>query len=410
MRAIKFNATIPRYLVGITLSKAYPPILWSGLSCTAYAEVPDPRLPGEDWTVVRTRLGGICGTDTSTIFLKTSPYFTPLTSMPHIIGHENVGRLALVGKQPAGWQAGDRVVVEPILWCRPRGFKELCRFCARGEINRCERMTQGDLAPGPISGTCRDTGGSWAPYFLAHRSQLYRVPEHVSDENALMIEPLAVSLHAALQNYPRDEDRVLIAGAGSIGLCTLAALRGLGSQAEIVVLARYGFQAEAARRLGASEVVMTDRESGHFEALAEVFGASVRRPILGKKIVLGGADVTFECVGSDSSIDDCLRLTRNGGKVVLVGVPGIARGVDWSAIFAQELEVKAASYYHHAERFKGKKWKTFDLAIHLLASGAVDLAWMVTHRFPLHEYHRAFDLTHRRAAGRALKIVFEFPE
>ncbi len=70
---------------------------------------------------------------------------------------------------------------------------------------------------------------------------------------------------------------------------------------------------------------MTDRESGHFEELAEIFGAKVHRPILGKKIVLGGADITFECVGSDSSIDDCLRLTRNGGKVVLVGVPGIAR-------------------------------------------------------------------------------------
>jgi threonine dehydrogenase-like Zn-dependent dehydrogenase len=155
---------------------------------------------------------------------------------------------------------------------------------------------------------------------------------------------------------------------------------------------------------------MTDRESGHYEALAEIFGARVRSPILGKKIVLGGADITFECVGSDSSIDDCLRLTRNGGKVVLVGVPGIARGIDWSAIFAQELVVRAASYYHHAERFKGKKWKTFDLAIDLLARGAVDLSWMVTHRFPLHEYRRAFDLTHRRADGRALKIVFEFQE
>jgi threonine dehydrogenase-like Zn-dependent dehydrogenase len=96
--------------------------------------------------------------------------------------------------------------------------------------------------------------------------------------------------------------------------------------------------------------------------------------------------------------------------VALVGVPGIAKGVDWTAIFAQELEVKAAYAYHHAEKFNGKEWTTFDLAIDLLSRGVLDLSWMVTHKFRLEEYWQAFDLTHRRAGNQALKIAFEFPD
>jgi threonine dehydrogenase-like Zn-dependent dehydrogenase len=266
------------------------------------------------------------------------------------------------------------------------------------------------LASGLITGACRDTGGSWSPYFLAHESQLYRVPAEVNAENALMIEPLAVSLHAVLGNFPGDDQKVLIIGAGSIGLCTLAALRGLGSQAEILVLARYGFQVEAARRLGASHIIRSRQDGSHYQEVVDLCGGSVHKPIIGKNIVLGGADVTYECVGSNSSLDDALRLTRAGGRVALVGVPGIAKGVDWTAIFAQELEVKAAYAYHHAEKFNGKEWTTFDLAIDLLSRGVLDLSWMVTHKFRLEEYRQAFDLTHRRAGNQALKIAFEFPD
>jgi threonine dehydrogenase-like Zn-dependent dehydrogenase len=134
----------------------------------------------------------------------------------------------------------------------------------------------------------------------------------------------------------------------------------------------------------------------------------VKKPIIGKQVLLGGADLTFECVGSSQSLDDALRLTRNGGRMVVVGVPGIAKGVDWSAIFIQELEVKAAYIYHHAEQFGGRQWKTFDLAIDLLATGKVDLGWMVSHKFRLEEYRQALELTHRRGGQRALKIAFEF--
>jgi threonine dehydrogenase-like Zn-dependent dehydrogenase len=409
MKAIQYHVTVPRYAAGLALGKLSKRIYTSGLSCTTYDEVPDPALPGEDWAVLGTRLGGICGSDTSAIYLKASPYFSPLVSSPYTFGHENYACIAEVGKALTGeWRPGERVVVEPTLWCAPRGFTSLCRFCAQGEVNRCERVTGGNLAPGLGIGSCRDTCGSWAPFFLAHRSQLYHLPDSISDENALMIEPFAVGLHAALQNLPRDGDKILIVGAGSIGLCMLAALRALGVQSEILILARHGFQAEAARKLGASQVIRATRDTGFYDEIAGLTGASLKQPLIGKSWLLGGVELIFECVGSRSALDDALRLTHNGGRVVVVGLPGVVKDLDWTPIFIKELEVRGAYAYHHADQFQGKRWKTFDLAIDLMARGKVDLGWMVTHKFAQKDYQQALDLTHKRSSEAVVKIAFQF--
>ena len=408
MKAIRFHVTIPRYAAGLALGKLSPRAYTSGLSCTTYEEIPDPRLPGEDWVVLGTRLGGICGSDTSAIYLKASPYFSPLVSSPYTFGHENYAHIAQVGKGVEGWRAGERVVVEPILWCAPRGFTSLCTYCASGEINLCKRVTEGSLAAGWGIGNCRDTYGSWAPYFLAHRSQLYHLPDEISDENALMVEPFAVGLHAALQNFPRDSDIVLIIGAGSIGLCLLAALRALGSQAKILVLARHAFQAEAATRLGASHVIRATRDTGFYAEIAELTGDILKQPIIGKRYLMGGVDLVFECVGNTASLDDALRLTCNGGRVVVVGLPGVVKRMDWSPIFARELEVRGSYVYNHAEQFQGKRWKAFDLAIELLASGKADLGWMVSHKYSLADFKQALRLTQKRGSENVVKIAFEF--
>jgi threonine dehydrogenase-like Zn-dependent dehydrogenase len=409
MKAIRFDAAVPRYALGLALKKVYVPGLWSGLSCTYAEEVGEPALPGDGWVKIKTRLGGICGTDLSLIHLSPSYYLEPFSSFPFTIGHENVGHITQTGEGVEGWQIGDRVVVEPMLWCAPRGFDELCSFCARGEINLCERTTEGDLSSGVQIGACRDTGGSWSPSFVAHQSQLYRVPEAVSDENALMVEPFTIGLHAVLQNYPDDHETVLVLGAGTIGLVTLAAMRSLESQARVLVLARYPFQAEAARRLGATEVISAARGEDYFKVIAERTGARIYKPKIGKRVLVGGVDRTFECVGSDPGIDDALRLTGTGGTVVLVGIPGITSGVDWTPVFAHELRVKAAINYNHAESWKGETWKTFDLALDLMKRREVDLGWMVSHRYPLDEYDRALRALERKGDTGVIKAVFEFP-
>ncbi|HLF88081.1 MAG TPA: alcohol dehydrogenase catalytic domain-containing protein, partial [Anaerolineales bacterium] len=389
------------------LGKAMPSFLWSGLSCTYQAEITEPALPNAEWVKVKTRYGGICGTDIGTIHLRTSPYFSPYSSFPFTLGHENTGTIAEVGAEAGDWQVGERVVIEPHLWCRPRGFKDLCEYCARGETKLCKHFREGTLAPGILTGACRDTGGSWSSHFVAHSSQIYRVPEQVTDENALMVEPFSVGLHAALQFWPGDHKRVLIQGAGTIGLVTLAALRTLGSKANITLLARYPFQKEAGERLGASEVILT-KGVDIFHSIAQKTGGQVLKPIIGKNVLEGGFDHTFECVGNDASIDDVLRFTRSGGTVVLLGVPGIAKGIDWTPIFAKELSVYASNTYNRAERYQGQTWEAFELTLDLMARGVLDLGWMITHRYRLDHFDRAMKEIGKRGNTGIIKAVFEF--
>ncbi len=113
MDAIRFNLTIPRYLAAITLGKYFPSILWNGLTCTSFQDVPEPELLGPDWVKIRTRYGGICGSDLSAINLTASPYYEPFSSSPFTFGHENIGHLIEIGNTVEGWEIGERVVVEP---------------------------------------------------------------------------------------------------------------------------------------------------------------------------------------------------------------------------------------------------------------------------------------------------------
>ena len=406
MKAIQFNASIPRYVVGLAGQKISDAVLWNGMSCTTLREIAEPALPNDEWVKIKTRYGGICGSDTGTIHLHTSPYMTPWSSFPFTFGHENVGTIAEAGARAGNFVQGERVVVDPMLWCKPRGFADLCQFCARGETNLCERMREGILAPGIGTGFCRDTGGSWSEYFLAHHAQLYRVPDNVSDENAVLVEPFAIGIHAALQFPPRDEDTVVIMGAGIIGLLTLAALRQTGSRANIWVVARYPFQADAARKLGANEII--DGKSDYAAEIAKRTGGEMLKPIIGKRVLnKGGVNVLYECVGSDDSIDDSLRLTRTRGRVVIVGVPGIPETVDWTPIFAKELDVVGAYNSNRAEPFRGTMRSAFSLALEWMQNG-LDLSWLVTHKFKLDDYARAFALLEKRGASKAIKAVFEF--
>ncbi|MBI5305047.1 MAG: alcohol dehydrogenase catalytic domain-containing protein [Chloroflexi bacterium] len=407
MKAIQFNAAIPRYALGLALGKIYQPILWSGLSCTQYVDAPEPRLPNDEWVKIKTRYGGICGSDNHLLHLHNSPAASAVTSFPFVIGHENVGTILELGSRVRDVAMGERVVIEPTLWCKPRGFADLCECCARGDIQLCERITEGTISAGLILGSCRDTGGSWSPYYLAHASQVYRVPDAVSDENALLVEPFATSLHAVLANLPSDNETVLVFGAGVIGLGIIAALRALESKARIIVLARHGIQQELAKKFGADMVISASRNANHFAEFARAVNGKLLKPILGKPVLIGGAEVVYECVGNADSIDDALRFTRASGVVVLAGLAAVPNGVDWTPIWMKELHLKGTYTYGHDD-FRGERWKTFDLALDLMARGKVDLSPMITHKFPLNEYARAFDVVNKRSRERSVKVVFEF--
>jgi len=406
MKAIQYTKSIPRYVLTKALGAVHRPAFWGPLSPLRYREVPEPPLPGPQWVRIRTRYGGICGSDVRTICLEDNPSLSAFLSFPFTLGHENVGVIAEVGPEVKGISPGDRVVAEPLLPCATRGIEEPCEFCRRGEFSRCQNFAEGDLAAGFSIGTCRQVGGSWSPCYVAHQSQLFPVPKDVSDENALMVEPFCVALHAVSLNPPRDEDTVVVLGSGTIGLCMVAALRALNIGSRVIVVARYPFQGEMALSKGANQVIYP-REGDHFLALCEALGGKLLRPVLGKPFLMGGADQVYDCVGSARSIDESLRLTRSGGVMVLVGLASLPRGVDWTPIWQKELTIRGSSWYG-IETIQGRRVRGFQQALQWMAEGKLDLAPMVTHRFQLDDYKRALAVTTHKGRHQAIKSVFAF--
>lgn len=407
MKALVFDPTIPRYLATKALLAVSPAALTGPLAPLQFKHVPDPPLPGDDWVRVRVTLGGVCGSDLSTIHLHGSPAASVFTSFPCVLGHENVGTIVEVGQGVRDLVPGLRVTVEPTLPCAARGIDPPCSNCAAGNYNLCLRYTDGHVSPGLSIGFCRDTGGSWGETFVAHRSQVFPVPDAVTDERALMVEPLAVALHPFLRFPLEAGQTVLVVGGGVIGQSVIAVLRALGAPVRIVVLAKYPFQEQMARQLGADATVRLRRGDGHYGELADLLGAKLHRPVLGHRVpVGGGADVTADCVGSGRSIGDALWWTRPGGTMILLGVASLPRGVDWTPIWLSELRV-IGSYIYGVESYEGRRVRTMDLVLQWVASGRLDPAPLVTHRFPLTDYRTALGTAMGKAQSQAFKVALQ---
>jgi threonine dehydrogenase-like Zn-dependent dehydrogenase len=405
MKAIRFNVNALTYvalkLLGSFSRKAY----YGRLSGIKYKEVPEPALPGDDWVKVRTTFGGICGSDLNLIYLHDSPSASPFASMPFIIGHENVGVISETGSAVEDFAVGDRVVADPVLPCAARGIDEPCPSCQRGEYSTCRNFTRGNLKPGMSMGICQDVGGSWGECFVAHRSQLVRVPAEVPDDEAVLVDPLASALHPVMRHFPKDGENVLVIGAGIIGLLTIGCLRALGSKAHITILARHRFQGELAQKQGADEVVYG--RGDYYKSLAEVGGAELLKPIIGKRIVQGGFDTIYDCVGSDRTLDDALRFTAPGGKMVLIGLAAIPKGVDWTPIWLKEISVAGAVYYS-TEQYQGRPIRTYELAMDLIEQKKVNLQGLLTHTFPLSDYRHAIEVASGKKSHNSVKVAFRF--
>ena len=406
MLAVQFVVSIPRYVFTLIAGRICQPAFWGSLSLVHYRELPEPQLPGPDWAKVKVRYGGICASDVGLIRLTESPALSPFGSERFTVGHENMGTLVEVGEQVEGFAVGDRVVADPTLPCAARGINPPCKACHEGQFSRCENIAEGSLSPGVQIGACADTGGSWSPYFVAHRSQLFLVPEGISDENALLVEPFCSALHPVIRNLPHDEDTALIIGAGTIGICVLAALRALDSRARVIVLAKYPFQGELARRYGADEVVYWDKGGKYYTAIAELVGGKLFQPILGKSVMIGGADVTYDCIGSETSIRDALWLTRAGGTIVQIGL-GSTGKIDWTPLWFRELTV-VGTLASGIEEYQGQWIRCHQLALDFMAQGKVDLASLLTHTFRLGDYRRALAMNMNKSRHRLVHSAFFF--
>ena len=404
MQAIQYVKSVPRYLAVRLLGEHFGGLYTSGMSCIRLTTIEEPRVIGPEWVKIRTCLSGICGSDLATITAKGSPYFSPFTSTPFVLGHEVVGEIAEVGAEVEGCDIGDRIVIEPVLSCAIRGIQPYCYQCLRGRFANCENITKGDISSGIQTGYCRDTGGGWSEYLVAHQNQLHHVPAELSDEIAVLAEPFACALHGVLKADLDESAEILIIGAGTMGLLTVAVIRALKKKNRILIVAKYPHQQKLARELGADEIIPHDKHL--YANVCLLTGAESHQPELGKPVLLGGADVTFDCVASAATIDDALRFTRAQGRVILVGMPAIPKNIDWTSIWYKELKVSGA-YTYGVEDYNGGKIRTFELGIQFLRQMGERLSPLIGERFPLPDYSGAIDSALHTGRSGTVKTLFD---
>src|SRR2546421_10401653 len=307
MLALTYHRSVPAFAL-VRASGGNPQVATSPLSMLHLGDVPEPELPAAGWMRVLPSLSGICGSDLAAIGGHASLYLDPLTSYPFVPGHEVVGVL----------EDGSRVVIEPALGCVVRGIDPPCARCAEGRPGLCYNVTEGPIDVGLQTGYCADTGGGWGEVLVAHPSQVHAVPDGLSDEAAVLIEPFACCVHAALRGGATKDDVVVVSGAGTIGLLTIAAVRLFTPPKRLIAIAKHPTQADLDRKLGADQVV---KPADVYQRIR--FATSARKlEGMNRPLLLGGADITFECVGRADSLNDAVRFTREGGAVVGVGVPG----------------------------------------------------------------------------------------
>jgi len=319
-------------------------------------EVPDPQA-GKGQLVLRVQSAGICGTDL---------HMAPILPAGTVMGHEFSGEVVEVGSGAGDFRLGDRVCALPTLGCGH------CAACRAGEPGQCADMKATGLGGSP---------GAFAEYLVVGASESLRLPEAVSSRRGALVEPLAVGLHAVDRAAIPLGARVLVVGAGPVGLAVSLWARFFGARS-IVVSERAPGRRERSAAFGATDAIDPD---------AEEVGPAFAR------LTGGPPDVVFECVGVKGLIQDCIGLAAPRSKVVVVGmcmepdviVPGIA--------VVKELDLTFAIAYRKRD---------FDLTIAMLAQDRIASEEMVTDVVDLEGLCEAFEALKRPTTQ--CKVMLEF--
>jgi len=363
-----------------------------------------------DWVVTRPILSGICGSDAKLVLgdFDDGDIDNPMaafSSLPHVPGHEVVAEVVSLGPEARGVEVGQRVVLNPWLSCAPRGIEPLCPPCRVGDVNMCWSFTKGDIGPGVHIGVVTGAAGAWAELMAAHDSMLHPVPDDISDTAAVLADPFSVSFHAVVRHPPPPGGKVVVFGAGALGLTSVAILTALYPDVEVAVVARFPAQFEMARRYGASVVVPHEPRLATLEALAEWSGGVLHQAFDGLPMSHPGhVDVVYDSVAKPETFEVAVRILAERGTLVYTGV-AIPGRWEWTPVYFKELTIVGSNAFA-MEEFEGRRRHAIDHYLDLVRDGRVDLTDMVTHRFPLEDWWGALGALARPERSGVLKAAF----
>lgn len=333
------------------------------------AQADDPQLPGADWVKVRIRVAGICGTD-----LRHWKKHEP-ENEHHIMGHELAGDVVEVGADVTNVKPGDRVVVETVMG------DGTCEWCRVQRYNLCPQLYEVRT---------QYVSRAYGEFLIGPAKKMYRLPDHVSYEEAALIDTFSVCMHAIHLSGIRLNDKVVVIGAGPIGLGQLQLARLSG--ADVLVVDLVGSSLEMARTLGATRIV-NGREEDAVAAVMDFTGGR-------------GADIVFECAGGSSmgeTLPQATKCARRGGKVVIVGGfdAGVTTiGLEWQRIQMSEIQlIPSASFsFWELDAEQG-------MVLDLLSKGKLDAKTMITHRFSIDQINEAFDVAQNKEETGAIFVA-----
>jgi (R,R)-butanediol dehydrogenase/meso-butanediol dehydrogenase/diacetyl reductase/L-iditol 2-dehydrogenase len=314
--------------------------------------------PGEHEVVVKIVSSAICGSDKHIFAGKH-----PSVPLPVTIGHEFSGDVAALGRDVTGLKTGGRVTVEPCVVCGT------CDACRHGSYGYCEH----------ISFTYRNGDGAMARYITVRDSSVYPLPDHLSYDAGALIEPLSVAAHGVRRADIGLGEKVLVIGAGAIGILTAALCR-LSGAGEILVCGHSARRLAMAGEFGAARTVNPGAGEDLEEAVREISGGT-------------GMDKTFECVGRESTFVQAMTSLRRNGLATVMG------------IFEDPvISINAMRFITHEIRVQGAQGYCWDFPVALEMSKRMDLEKLVTHVFPLDELQRAME-TCCDPVGESIKII-----
>ena len=329
----------------------------------SFRPVPVPT-PGPDQVLVRIKRIGVCGSDIH-VYHGTHPY----TSYPVTQGHEVSGQVAALGEYVDDLRVGDRVTIEPQVFCGR------CHPCLHGKYNLCEKLK--------VMGF--QTTGTASDYFAVDASKVTKLPDGMSYSEGAMLEPLAVTVHAAKRFADLKGANAVVLGCGPIGILLIQSLKALGA-AKVMATDISDYRLSLAARLGADRVVNTGKED-YAAALLETFGPDK-------------ADVVYDCAGTDITMDQAIQNARKGSTIILVAVFGKRANVDLAKLNDSELDLNTSMMYRHEDYLD---------AIRLVNAGRIQLRPLQTAHFPFADYLRAYQYIDANRET-TLKVIIDVDE
>lgn len=321
-------------------------------------DIPMP-IPSENEVLVAVKAAGICGSDIPRVY-KTGTYSYPL-----IPGHEFSGVVEAVGAGVSADWHGKRVGIFPLIPCRK------CGPCRKKQYEMCRSYS--------YLGSRRD--GGFAEHVSVPVDNLVELPENVSFEEAAMLEPMAVAVHAMRRVQPKVSDTVAVCGLGTIGLLLVMFLKEAGVE-NILVIGNKEFQHQAVLRLGISEKNYCNCKNTDAEQWITARTNGM------------GVDIFFECVGKNETVTQAVNSTTPGGRIMLVGNPYsdmvLEKSVYWKILRHQLLVTgtwNSSFYFPEDEAAEPDDWR---YVLQKLKEKRIDPAELITHRFSLVELEQGF--------------------